>query len=151
MIEKYTDILKKVHQLAVIRHKQEIKNSREDNPNDSVIDLADIRERRDESELLQFLLDQDMETIKIIQTVMYIGRDYIQETEEENIKRMEWNYEYPESPREAPDLQSPDPEKLLNDWLSDFRGQDKYIEANQVYEKLPLDEYLERAFIILGI
>lgn len=133
-----------------------IENGRKDNPSSKpFINVSEIKEHRDNSGLLQYLLAQDMESVKFIQTVMYIGRDYRYESEDEYNIRMELNYEDPDNLIEAPLLRSRGPEKLLSDWLANSSGvsewKDKYVEVGQIYQKVPLDQYLDRAFMILGL
>lgn len=147
MISKYSEVLKKVQQLAVIRHDEAIKSS----DGKSFRKLSEIEEHDDTSGLLEFLSLQDMETIKVIQGVMYIGRDYVPETEDEYLKRMDENYYNPENLIPEPSLKSNDPKRLLQEQISILSWGSKEVEVGQIYEKLPLDEYLERAFVILGI
>ena len=156
MIEKYAEILKTVYKLAIIRNQEELKHYKEDYPDGQMsFSIDDIKEHEDTSGLLEFLSEQDMETVKVIQTVMYIGREYTPETEEEYIIRTEKNLENPEIEIDPPQLRAKDPEKVLQEWLADSSGvsewKDKYIEIDQIYQKMPLDEYLERAFLILDI
>ena len=155
MISKYKEILKQVHYLANKRHleyKKAVKNRADDS---RIIDLMKVEEIDDTSGLLEYLKLQNMETIKVIQTVMYIGRDYIPETEDECIDRMEHNHNYPENFITSPQLESSNPDELLQSWLSDSRGvsewEDIHLEIDQIYQKMPLDNYLERAFVILNI
>ena len=75
-----------------------------------------------------YLMNTSYDTVKIVQTVMYIGRDY-QENTPVN-----------------------DGDALIDTWMKkehDWKSQS--IEVSQIAEKMPLDEYLNRAFIILGI
>ena len=93
-----------------------------------------------------------MNAIKIIQTVMYIGRDYTFENSE---------YYYDEFDRGGVEekrekLPVVNPEFIVMSWLKDLsngRGwEEKSIENEQIYSKrLRLYEYLKRAFEILGI
>jgi len=158
MLEKYADVLRTVYKLAVIRNQEDLKHHEEDYPDgQDLIDLGDIiKEHNNTSGLLQFLWKQDMETVKVIQTVMYIGREYTtSETEEEEFKRTERNSENPENEIAAPPLRAKDPERVLREWLADSSGvsewKDKHLEVDQIYYKMPLDLYLERAFLILDI
>jgi len=157
MIAQYREILKKTYLLAKRRH-YEYSSSKGDhiNPDSSqFIKLSDVEEIKDSSGLLEYLMSQDMDTIKVIQTVMYLGRDYEPETEEEYCDRKDHNYVYPDDIIPDPELQSDDPEKLLKTWFDFSEGvagfKYKHAEVEQIYHKLPLDEYLERAFIILRI
>ncbi|MBN1891893.1 MAG: hypothetical protein JW780_03865 [Clostridiales bacterium] len=156
MIEKYVDILKTVYNLAVLRNQEAQKHHQEDHPdNPMFLSIKDIKQHEDTSGLLPFLLKQEMETVKVIQTVMYMGREYSPETEEENIERTQNNADNPENQKDAPPLTAAAPEKVLKEWLSNSAGvsdwKNKELEVLQIYEKSPLDEYLKRAFLILGI
>lgn len=156
MIEQYADILKTVYKMAVLRNQEVQKHHQEDHPdNPMFLSIKDIKQHEDTSGLLPFLLKQEMETVKVIQTVMYMGREYSPETEEENIERTQNNANNPENQKAAPPLRAEDPEKVLQDWLSTSTGvsdwKNKEQEVFLIYEKSPLDEYLKRAFLILGI
>jgi len=65
MINQYIDILKKVHTLAKEPH-QEVINSKR-TKDKFVYLLSDILEEWENSDLLEYLNQQDMETVKIIQ------------------------------------------------------------------------------------
>lgn len=80
-----------------------------------------------------YLMNVDFDTVKIIQTVMYIGRDY------------NGNGTVPVEPVDNGD-------NLIDTWMrkdSDWKSQS--IEVSQIAEKMPLGEYLTRVFTILGI
>jgi len=155
VLKKYSDILKKVYYLADKRHNEYIAESKEKYNGKSFVDLCEVTDFNDTSGLMELLLSQDMDTIKVIQTVMYIGRDYMPETEDEYYERIENNHNDPENTTPEPILQCDEPEKLLQSWLSGSNGvsewKDKYTEAEQINQKMPLDRYLQRAFIILGM
>lgn len=116
----------------------------------------DVRPCPDNSSLFEYLYAQDMETIKIIETVMYIGRDY-------QSSYLEMEQEYLSDEIDLEDTsgttqifhQVSSPNDLILEWLDDFNGvsgwKSKRSEVNQIYSKLPLHEYLKRAFTILGI
>lgn len=77
--------------------------------------------------LERFLNNQDFDTIKFIQAVMYIGRDKILETDS-------------------------DPKIILENELDRLEfTKDKSIEIGQILQKCPLDIYLKKGFKILGI
>ena len=116
------------------------------------LDLKSFVEERKQSELLSYLLSLNFENLKVVQTVMYIGRDY------ETMLQTEFDEEYDEDEfsRNTISLPVPDPDFVLYEWLRDLEGckgwKSKRIEAEQVYQKkLSLYKYLERAFRILGI
>ena len=152
MLGNYIDILKTVRRLAESRYREEVMHSKEDNPEgNEIIDISDVKHHEDTSGLYTYLSEQDMQSIKVIQTAMFIGR----ESEEENYERTLWNSENPEQIRPAPCLKSENPQVLFDKWLADNSGisgrDSKQEEIDYVYEKSPLHEYLERAFYILGI
>ena len=105
MLEQYNDILKQVYDL-----------SKECKPGDV------------NSKLFDFLNDQDFDTVKVVQAVMYIGRD-------------------------SSGLESSlSPEEILEGQLNSLSfGKDIEIEIDQICQKTPLTNYLERAFKILKI
>lgn len=157
-IGEYASILRTVHQLAIKRNCED-REYRETHETDDglYIDFDKENERREQSELLRFLNSQDMIAIRVIQTVMYLGRDYMPETEDEYYQRIENKHEDPENADqyEPPELQADDPEGLLLQMLTAHSGvsewKDKYIEIDQIDQKIPLDKYLERSFVILGM
>lgn len=144
--EKYEGILKEVYHLSKIRKAEE------------KVDVIDrIKSGRPYSDkVYDFLMKADLDTVKIVQTVMYLGRDYkIPEENEYEIKRrMELAAEgINVEPKEMESVA--DPDKLIDEYLADltkgkgWKTQD--IEAHQVSSKSTLDKYMERAFKILGI
>ena len=155
-VRESAEILRKVHLLAVKRN-NEYKEYRESHEAEVDLNIDEMLNLREQSELCRFLNEQDMQTIRTIQTVMYIGRDYMPETEDEAYERMERRFEDPENSDqyEPAKLESDNPEKLFLDVLAASSGvsewKDKSIEIDQIDQKMPLDSYLERAFIILGI
>ncbi len=157
MPSNYVDILRTVIKLAEYRNHEEVCNSKVENPDGKplMITTSDIKHHEDTSGLLPFLFEQDMTTIKVIQTVMLIGRDFVSESEEENRERILWNSVNPEQPRPSPKLQSENPKALFDNWLADNTGvtdwQNKGIEIDYIYSKSPLHDYLKRAFLILNI
>lgn len=155
MLSQYIPILKEVHRLAKKRHADVVSKSRRDNPsNNPLIDLADILpddDGGDDGQLLKYLCSLDIETIKVIQTTMYLGRDYMPEDEHEPDGEEEESF----SEGVTSSLQVKNPEKFFDEWMSSSAGVsgfvDKDVEIDQIDQKLPLDKYLERAFLILGI
>jgi hypothetical protein len=84
---------------------------------------------RKEKALEDYLMQLDFEIIKILQTIMYLGRDK--------------DYSNRDSPK---DIYLEQRRYFDNEgWTT------KEIEINQMTEKLPLDQYLEEGFKILNI
>ena len=103
-----------------------------------------------------FLMQTDLDTVKFVQTVMYLGRDYKipKENEYEIERRMELAEEgIKVEPKKLESVA--DPDRLIDEYMADltkakgWKSQD--IEAYQVSSKSTLDKYMERAFKILGI
>lgn len=143
MLEDYINILYETCRLAEIKRRDCLAEQRNYPHHYGLIDLADIGEYREDSELLQFLLKQDMETIKAIQTVMYLGREYVGE------------YASVDDREDDGSCVIQKREKLFADWMKDSDGvsgwKNKDAEIDRICEKLPLDTYLKRAFRIFGI
>ena len=124
------------------------------------IDLNNIIRERNESELLEYLNSLDAEAVKILLTIMYIGRDY-PETREEYMERYEAQeiaddeYLYADYLQNMPKeiIPVPNPLNFVRQYMLDLSiSSDKDINVNQIYSKsLRLPEYLERAIRILGI
>lgn len=156
-IEDYKDILFTVYRLAKERHHQERGVGNQSVLSNPIISIDEVLEKRQDSELLDYLNSLDMDSIKVIQTVMYIGRDYEIElyTDEEMENFIERKAEDPEFQIPEKHVIASDPDKTLNEWMNDIKGggewKEKKLEINQIYEKLPLDEYLARAFRILQV
>lgn len=73
--------MKTVYRLAVEEYQNERERSRERTGEHRVVDLMSLDlkslvEERKQSELLSYLLSLNFENLKVVQTVMYIGRDY---------------------------------------------------------------------------
>ncbi|MFB4471812.1 hypothetical protein ACDI16_02440 [Oceanobacillus caeni] len=88
------------------------------------------KDHENELELYNFLCALDFETVKVLQTLMYLGRDkdYNGNLTSKNIYLEERRY-----------------------FDNQIGWKTKEIEINQMVEKLPLDEYLEEALKILRI
>ena len=151
------NILKTVYRLSLdeYRNHREAENSWAD-----MLENFDIHEpyrTRQASDLYQYMNGLDMGVIKIIQTVMYIGREYRNEKEIEECYEGSEYEEYVEpSEKKSISLKVDDPDFLLSVWMEDLtwaRGWEaKDIEIEQIYSKrLCLHKYLKRAFEILGI
>lgn len=149
MYQKYIDILKEVYRLA-----KERSNEYHQSQQHQVLDMADIDidDLTTPSELLNYLHDQDVETLKVIQTAMYLGREHYPETPDEAEERILHNSENPDDKIPCPPLKSDSPVELFNEWYAEsFNDNSKFEIADQIDSKMTLDEYLEKAFIILDI
>ncbi len=128
----------------------------------NVVGIFDIKldenvNLRRRSDLLNYMNGLDMDTIKVIQTVMYIGRDYRYPSHLDE----EWDAIY-EPLSEEPDFHTSEkkmtvdnPDEIFLAWMDylemEKEWNDKDIEIDQIYQKAPLAEYLHRAFDILGL
>jgi len=151
-VKDYADVLRKVHSLA----SEKVAKNQSASIGD--VDLKAILIKREKSELLEFLNTLDMKTVQVIEAVMYIGRDY-SPLDDPNIREMienandEEDYEKIGNIDYTAPVQNPD--KLINDTLDQLSKNayfgNKDISINQIYQKTPLRDYLDRAFIILGL
>lgn len=82
------------------------------------------RERQLSSALYEYLLQLQFEEVKFVQTLMYIGRD---ESLEENV----------------------DAESLYKDVYASLRWDTQELEAEEIVDKMPLDEYLRRGMELM--
>lgn len=97
-----------------------------------IVDISDIEELKysqKEKELFDYLDSLDFETVKIIQTIMYLGRDHDYCKEDSFEIRYDKYRKYHE----------------LSGW------NEKEVEIMQMVQKIPLDTYLRDGFKILGI
>ena len=145
----YYDVLLATYKLATKRAEEKRSYSNEL----WEIDLEAIRERRENDELLKFLYNLNMDQIKIIGTMMYIGRDFVLEPSEEFYTELE-NYD---GEGERP-VWNPypvnNPDNVVLEWLSDLEetfGEEKYDWVEQIHQKIPLNRYLHNAFYRMGI
>lgn len=128
--KKYIPTLIEVRNLAVER-REEYYREREGNTEAidlTKIDLEAIIESRDKSKLLQYLKLLDYDSIKVVQAVMYIGGYNTGSKIEDADSRIDW---------------------MINSYL-DWH-EDKFVEVEQIYEKMPLCDYMDTAFERLGI
>lgn len=118
------------------------------------VDLDEIVSRRDNSPLYQYLNSLDYETIKVVETIMYLGRDYSnnQKNEYEDNEESEYDEEDTIIPdnEEAP-LENPI--QVFNQFYDDLSATwtNKSAEVNQIYSKIPLYRYLKRGIFLLGL
>lgn len=132
MFEEYKEILKKAYRLARERSLFYQKYCNNENKVGH-IDMADVEDgdeiyKKKEDELFNYLNELDYNVVKIIQTIMYLGRDkeYFKEDPPELIyKKLE--------------------KDLEQSW------NDKEVEVYQIFQKMPLDRYLKDGFEILKI
>ncbi len=131
MFENLKEVLNKVYVLANERRIEEestyVDGIKVDNLDS--LDIENLGYSKKEQELFNFLNSLDFESVKIIQTIMYIGRDHDYDKTDSYEARYE---DYRKS------LDS-------NGW------NDKEIEVSQIVQKVPLDIYLKDGFDILGI
>ena len=131
MFENLKEVLNKVYVLANERRIEEestyVDGIKVDNLDS--LDIDNLGYSKKEQELFNFLNSLDFESVKIIQTIMYIGRDHDYDKTDSYEARYE---DYRKS------LDS-------NGW------NDKEIEVSQIVQKVPLDIYLKDGFDILGI
>ena len=160
-IHNCTSILKTVYSLAVEEYQRECERRRERTGEHRLFDLMSSNlklyvEERKQSDLLNYLLSLNFEKLKVVQTVMYIGRDYDTTLQTEYDEEYDGEYDEEDFSRNTISLPVPNPDLVLYEWLRDLgecKGwKSKRIEAEQVYQKkLSLHIYLNRAFRILGI
>lgn len=150
-LQEAIPVLKTVYGLSKDEYKKRTKTSENQTDIKGILSLADIEICNDDSELFRYLFALDFEMIKIVQTVVYIGRDYIWN------QQAEWN-EMREDGMEVEPLSFPvnNPDEVLYEWMNYLGEGNKWIskevEAEVIYNKSGcLHKYLERAFTILGI
>lgn len=164
-VSEIQDVLIAVHQLSVKTRNEYLEkfHSQETKPVVSLLDLSNIGsndyfEWKRSNPLFVYLNSLDDDQVKVIQTVMYIGRDH--QLPEPTEAEVEEYYErkaedpYYEAPKKS--LRVADPDKFLSETVSLlWKGKgwtDKSIEINTIMEKLlKLPQYFSRAFEVLGI
>ena len=156
------DILFKTQELAGIARSNYLAEGRADS-SCGVLDLSDVEiddyfEARRQSDLFRFLNTLDEEQVKVVQAVMYIGRDYrgLEPTEEELEKYYERKAEDPYFELPEPSLRVANPDAYLSETIEELgqgKGwQDKSIEIDIIMEKLmKLSDYLWHGFQVLGL
>ena len=164
-LSDYRDILFRVQELAITArsdyqatHEKPNSSSVPSVEDLSFIDPEEYAEERRNNPLFIFLNRLDDEQIKVVQTVMYIGRDHEVPAPSDE----EWD-EYYERKTEDPEYDMPKPSLCVSnpdDYLSETiellgRGkgwQDKFIEIDVIIKKMmKLPDYLSRGFQVLGI
>lgn len=121
-----------------------------DNLNDTFKNIYKLAKKRrisheknetfDESKLQEYMLSLDYETIKIIETIMYLGRDA------EYNKRDNYEKRYRNARMFSDKCESNFCEINLNEIKKN-----KEAKISQILGKMPLDKYLLDGFKILGI
>lgn len=161
-VADYEDVLLKVQELASIARSNYLAEEKKGS-SCGVIDLSDIEtgdyfEKRRQSDLFRFLNTLNEEQVKVVQAVMYIGRDYrgSEPTEEELEKYYERKAEDPYFELPEPSLRVANPDAHLSETIEELgqgKGwQDKSIEIDIIMEKLmKLPDYLWRGFQVLGL
>lgn len=154
-LKQYKDILWTVYRLAEIEKDEwSIEKS---TTHVGRIDLSAIRDKRERSELLQYMRGLDMRAIKVIQTVMYIGRDYRYSyyCDDAGDDWLEGGKDKSFHHNTDKKIVVDNPDEVLLAWMNDLKNEgdwkEKNIEINQIYEKGPLSIYMKRAFEILGL
>lgn len=131
MFENLKEVLNKVYLLANERRIEE-ESTYVDGVKVCDLFIPDIEElgySEKEQKLFDLLNNLDFESVKIIQTIMYIGRDHdYNKTDSYETRYVKY--------RNSLDI---------NGW------NDKEIEVSQMVQKVPLDRYLKDGFDILGI
>ena len=156
------DILFKVQELAGIARSNYLAEEKADS-SCGILDLSDVEmddyfEERRQSDLYRFLNALDDEQVKVVQAVMYIGRDYRapEPSDEELEKYYERKAEDPSYKLPEPPLRIANPDAYLSETIDEL-GQgkgwkDKSIEINIIMGKLmKLSDYLWRGFQVLGL
>lgn len=155
MLSKYAKFIPALKEVKILASQRSAEYNRKhpygesfsfDNPDD--IKRA-YEEAKLGNPLQDYLMHTDFETVKVVQIVMYIGRDYPTQIREYREESYDAYHVYENiTPVENGD-------GLIDQWMRDIHGVNGWntqaIEVNQIVQKLPLDEYLNRAFKILGI
>lgn len=152
LLESNKEILRTVYKLSVDEYRKERNSRKTWSELIRNMDVHELYEERQKSELYQYMNSLDMNAIKMIQTIMYIGREYHSENSEYYYDG--FNEEDFEQKEEKLPVSNPD--FLFMVWLEDLSNEkgweEKDVEINQIYSKhLVLHEYFKRAFKILGI
>ena len=138
-LKNYTEILKTVRLFALDRERKTDAEDRYTLSSFADIDLSRIQAERNEDQLLNYLHKQTMDAIKIIQTVMYIGRDFADQYDTQ----------------QEISIPVANPDALVVGWMRDLKAgtgwKSKTVEIEMIYEKASLGTYLSKAFEILGI
>lgn len=133
MLDQYQEIFKTTYELAKKRRINYLKSieNRKSGSVESVIDFSDIDTEEDAltKDLRNYLMSLDFEAIKTIQIIMYLGRN------------KDYNKEL-------------SPEEIFLNEKSFFEEQgwkDKFIEVDQITQKMPLDDFLKSGLEILKV
>ena len=130
MFRELQETFAKVVKLAEERNEEYRRlRPREENGILDISNIEDLEYSQKEEELFDYLNSLDFETVKVIQTIMYLGRDHDYCKEDSFEIRYNKYRKYHE----------------LNGW------NEKEVEIMQMVQKMPLDTYLSDGFKILGI
>ena len=125
--KQYESILKEVYYLS---------KKRKEMPRRNVFEQIEKKELYSDL-VYDFLMKQDMETVKVIQAIMYLGRELESEFEEAKRKK------------------EVNPDLLIDECLSKLTERKGWktqsIEAHQISGKTSLDKYLSKAFEFFGM
>ncbi len=135
MLMEYAEVIRTLIELAEINNIEYWKSHKSgeavdicEGINELIENLAVGKKPDAERKLCDYLSKLDLETLEVIQAVMYMGRDY----------------------NKFEDVTPEETYKLLYKSLH-RDGQDKWIIENQIEGKLPLDKYLKRGAELLNI
>ena len=145
----YSDVLLATYKLAIERAEHEKNNSF------SICDfsLEELYKRRENDELLKFLYNLNLDQVKIIGTMMYIGRDFTIDSSTDYYNELEDYIEDNKLLNREP-YPVRNPEVIVEDYMQDLEetfGDDKYKWVEQIHQKIPLNRYLKSAFYKMGI
>lgn len=147
-LEKLKPVFQLVYNLAAEERKKKVQINRTDMGVVRLSEIVEIDIGNDyaKSELLNYLRILDFERIKAVQTIMYIGRDYISEFMAENDGNGVESLSFPVK----------NPDSVFFEWMNylaeSMEWKSKDVEAYHIYEKVGmLCNYLEMAFTILDI
>ena len=150
-LEDYFEVFISTHRLAIARSLKEKSMSWEEEL--STFSLERLYKKRDEDELLSYLYSLNFDQIKMILTLMYIGRDLRIEPNDEYYQQLE-NYDGDGVLAEWNPYPVHNPNTLVKLWLAEFEetfGTNKSHWVEQIQQKSPLGQYLKQAFQKLGI
>lgn len=133
MFENMMEVFRKVIALAEEKHKYEEMYGFKDGSLKSFHEYQKTEDyklyKEKEKALEEYLLKLDFEQIKILQTIMYLGRDH--------------NYNQNDTPEQI--------YKEEREYMDSLGWEDKWREVNKIMEKAPLDMYLKNGLKILKI
>lgn len=155
----YKEVIHKVYDLSIIYQAYVHQESEQLADRDDLFEsLKEYQARRRESELYQYLHELDTETVKVIEAVMYIGRDFPFTREERTQLEIEQDdiYEAIDSdpPQALENRIRENPDAVLieeMEQLDQGEREKKSIIINRILEKAQRSNYLKRGINLLGI